>query len=128
MARYVSIRGWLETRFEDVSKIKNIVDNYTKNCDKYKIEKHIAILCNSGWHFPEKPLNWTSYVFYGADIRLIYLDYIEAQLLEILGSVSDEEEIDGIFYLDIEEEEEKPLVWIIKDKIIIKKPRCDSSI
>jgi hypothetical protein len=73
-------------------------------------------LYNKGWIIPDSHINWTHYIFYGADIRIQRLDYIRDQLkilakeiFEIDGETIDY--ISGIFHLQHEEGTE---IYVLK--------------
>ena len=116
MSRYVSIRGWLECDYEDIEEIKNIINEYkikkewiVNDSDINKLE-----LYQGAWKLPEKPVNWTAYIFYGADINSGYYEYIKEQVEEILKI---NKEIDG-FFKCTDEEEVYSREWIIENSIL----------
>lgn len=121
MGRYVSIRGWIECDDEDVQKIKSIVEEYKTKEEwiKKRLDRDKLTLYQNAWRFPlsENSFNWTTYIFYGADIRSEYLDYIREQL-ELIAKLNNENE--GFFMCRDEEADEND-EWIIKNgRIIIK--------
>lgn len=113
MARYISIRGWLECDHQLVEKIRMIITNYaeTRKGDNYETYK----LYNQGWTFQNNIINWSSYIFYGADIKEYYLEFIRNEILCILEL---DEDIEGSFFIDYEEGERER--WDIINKKIIE--------
>jgi len=104
MGRYISIRGWLACSHEQVPWIKETIQNKT-TAEGSEIHHYL-----DGWHFPAKPINWTAYVFFGADVRRTTKDAF-AELIRDL--VERNSEIEGVFYLD--DEEGAALLWRIQD-------------
>ncbi|MFD8608352.1 MULTISPECIES: hypothetical protein [unclassified Streptomyces] len=70
MAVYVSVRGWLECDHSQLAAVKEIIASDT--------DDH----CSGGWGFPVQPFNWTSYVFYGGDVR-------EGSVSRLLGRLTE---------------------------------------
>jgi len=68
---------------------------------------------NKGWRYPEEIINWTAYIFYGADIKEYYLEFIQDEIKEILKKNI---EIDGMFFFCYEKGEIK--YWKIIDSKI----------
>ncbi|MBB4795980.1 hypothetical protein [Streptomyces nodosus] len=62
MGVYVSVRGWLECDETQLAAAQEIISSHT--------DEHYS----SGWTTPRQRVNWTSYLFYGADIRESALD------------------------------------------------------
>ena len=70
MSVYVSVRGWLECDEKQLAAIHAVIASHD---DHY----------SDGWGTPRKHLNWTCYIFYGADIQAQHLDWFLAQLRDI---------------------------------------------
>jgi len=119
MARYVSVRGWLECEYEYIPEIKKIVDNYSDNYSAFEATPEVRSLYQKGWRFPQDKINWTAYIFYGADIKSQCVDYIREQIIKI-SLVNDE--IRGLFYVD-DEEGERRMRWEIYDGNIAEEER-----
>ncbi|MDE6312569.1 MAG: hypothetical protein K2M46_02955 [Lachnospiraceae bacterium] len=120
MAKYVSIRGWIECEHNQVANIKKIITDYGNRIDfESPICQENVRLYNKGWCYQSATINWTSYIFYGADVKEYYLCFIEEEIREI---VNRNFELEGIFFLDYEEGERK--CWkisnfdIIEEKIV----------
>jgi hypothetical protein len=85
---YVSVRGWLECDEKQLEAIQSIIDSHDD--DRY----------TGGWGLPRRPFNWTSYVFYGGDIREQALDWLLDQLRDIAripASDADDDLVCGLF-------------------------------
>lgn len=81
------------------------------------LSKEQSLLYQKGWKLPDQPINWTSYIFYGADIKDYAMDYIGNQ---IKAMINIEEDIRGLFYIN-DDEGELSITWEIFDsKITIK--------
>lgn len=117
MAKYVSIKGWLACEGDDVKLIKDIIKEYELSTN-YDIimDNSIRKLYNKGWHFQEEAINWTSYVFYGADIKSHCLSYIKDELADII-KINDE--MEGIFFIDVEDGDK--VIWKISDGELLEK-------
>ena len=65
MAYFYSLRGWLEVdpdKYKDVlEQIENIREN---NCNNQHSKLYIE-----GWCWSKTIINWTGYIFYGADVK-----------------------------------------------------------
>ncbi|MDX6347391.1 MAG: hypothetical protein QOF84_2181 [Streptomyces sp.] len=88
MGVYVSIRGWLEGDEEQLASIKRIIE---ANDDEHY---------SGGWGFPARPFNWTSYAFYGGDVRESMVSWFFDQLVaiaELPASDEDEDRVLGLF-------------------------------
>jgi len=115
MGKYVSIRGWFECEENDISTIKKVCEEFTKNYDDTLLSPEKRKLYQSGWIFPESQINWTTYIFYGADIREYHLDFIKEQISQI-AIIPD---ITGYFLVD-DHEGDRKLCWQIVDQALIQ--------
>ncbi len=118
MGKFVSIRGWIECDRNDINTIKNIYEKYKHQYDE-SIEIEKRHLYQQGWNFPELNINWTAYIFYGADIREYNSDFIKDQLLEISKLGVD---ISGYFLID-DYDGEKKFCWQIVDGKFLETPQ-----
>jgi hypothetical protein len=109
MGRYVSVKGWLSCDSEIVPKIKEIAESFLKNYTNFSITLEERTLYNKGWRYPTED-TW-QYVFYGADLKSYYVEYIKLQVEAISGIDSD---IEGTFFIDDEDGEERYL-WRVSD-------------
>ncbi|CAL9574115.1 hypothetical protein SUDANB120_04910 [Streptomyces sp. enrichment culture] len=88
MGVYVSVRGWLECDETQLAAIQEIISSHAD--DHY----------SHGWTTPRRQVNWTRYVFYGADIRESALDWFTDQLGEMAQIPASDEDGDlvrGLF-------------------------------
>lgn len=103
MAKYVSVKGWLECEHSQVEGIKKIISDYEVRTDLGNIFSYESMkLYNKGWCYQEEIINWTSYIFFGADVKEYYLEFIQEEIKEILRKNI---EIEGMFFFDYEEGE-----------------------
>lgn len=117
MGAYTSIRGWVGL-YEDemVESVREVVRQALSSADRYGLTLEVAALYNRGWIIPEDHINWTHYVFYGADIRTEHIDYIRDQVRAIAAvAVEDDGDLfhpDGVFYVDEDGTFEiPPAIW-----------------
>ncbi len=101
MANYISIRGWLECDYEQVVKVREIIDSLNQ-------DKEYKGTYDECWSFPSGGANWVAYIFFGCDVKLYRMDYFENILSHVCDSVND---IDGFFKIDGEEDDDH---WAIK--------------
>ncbi|WKU42893.1 hypothetical protein Q3V23_01765 [Streptomyces sp. VNUA116] len=81
MGAYVSIRGWLECDEGQFTAARKVISSHEG--DHY----------SHGWGAPRRHINWTYYLFYGANIRESAVNWFTGQLREI-ARISD---ADGYF-------------------------------
>ncbi|MFI1797448.1 hypothetical protein ACH427_08845 [Streptomyces sp. NPDC020379] len=88
MGIYVSVRGWLECDEKQLVAAQEIISAHE--------DGHYS----HGWGAPRRHINWTHYLFYGADIRDSALDWILGQLGESAGLPAfddDGDRVKGLF-------------------------------
>ncbi|WP_328394956.1 hypothetical protein OHS70_07545 [Streptomyces sp. NBC_00390] len=88
MGTYVSIRGWLECDETQLAAVQEIISSHEDN--------HYT----NGWGAPRQHVNWTHYIFYGADMRESALDWFTDQIREIAripASDDDGDLVQGLF-------------------------------
>ncbi|MFD6308122.1 hypothetical protein ACFWFF_34505 [Streptomyces sp. NPDC060223] len=77
------------------------VADYVENVrPRFGFPDHPALWITNGWGTPRQHINWTHYIFYGADIRESALDWFMNQLREIAripASDDDGDLIRGLF-------------------------------
>ncbi|MBR7837394.1 hypothetical protein KDL01_29210 [Actinospica durhamensis] len=89
MGIYVSVRGWLECDERQLAAVQTIIAAYD--------DGHYS----HGWGTPRQHLNWTHYVFFGADMRESALEWFLEQVREIAAvpaSDADGDRITGVFF------------------------------
>lgn len=78
MGYFFSLRGWLETDEEErdivIETLQSMIDS----------EDDVSKLYLKGWCWCNVIINWTSYIFYGADVRPEGLDQMEDTLARLL--------------------------------------------
>ncbi|WP_327071276.1 hypothetical protein [Kitasatospora sp. NBC_01302] len=88
MGVYVSVRGWLECDEKQLVAVEQVLASHAD--DHYF----------DGWSTPRRQINWTRYIFYGADIRASALDWFAEQIREIAripASDDDGDLVRGLF-------------------------------
>ncbi|MER7722621.1 hypothetical protein [Streptomyces sp. NPDC096323] len=104
MGVYVSIRGWLECDETQLAAVRQIISSHE--------DGHYA----NGWGFPRRHVNWTHYLFYGADIREQALDWFAGQIREIARIPPSDEDGDlvrGLFLVG--HEVDGAAEWQVRD-------------
>ncbi|MFE2492433.1 hypothetical protein ACFXGR_56805 [Streptomyces mirabilis] len=111
MGVYVSIRGWLECDKTQLAAIQEIISSHEDN--------HYT----NGWGSPRKHVNWTHYIFYGADIRESALDWFTDQIREIAqipASDDDGDLVRGLFLAS--HEADGTTEWQVRDGQLVIAP------
>ncbi|MFZ6711667.1 hypothetical protein [Undibacterium sp. TC9W] len=119
MGTYISVRGWIACHEESVPQIKEVISSFIARAEDYGFDAELAEMYNQGWVIPDTHINWTHYIFYGADIRIQRLGYIRDQLKTLSKEIKySEDEISinltGIFHADHEDGTES-YVWKLAD-------------
>ncbi|WP_328471404.1 hypothetical protein [Streptomyces sp. NBC_00448] len=111
MGVYVSVRGWLECDEKQLAAAQHIISSHAD--DHY----------SRGWSTPQRQVNWTCYLFYGADIRASALDWFShqmAQIARIPASDDDGDRVRGLFLAS--HEVEGTTEWQIRDGRLVWSP------
>ncbi|MFF6783466.1 hypothetical protein [Streptomyces sp. NPDC012510] len=111
MGTYVSVRGWLECDETQLAAIQQIIDAHDDN--------HYT----NGWGSPRKHVNWTHYLFYGADMRASALDWFTDQIREMARlppSDGDGDLVQGLFLAT--HEVEGTTEWQVRDGRLFNAP------
>jgi hypothetical protein len=112
MAYYYSLRGWLETEPNNLPQIINLIETMKRNYQ----EQPQKLLYLQGWQWQAQRINWTTYIFYGADVTIEGLNLFEI-ILNQLTSLS----LDLSGYFEAKgEDEEQTLTYKINDDLIKK--------
>ena len=122
MGRYVSFSGSLMCSASQIPIIKKAIDAFPELKNNGLLTKEQIQLYVQGWVFPESKINWMNYVFYGADINEIAIDFMKGQIQLIIDTLKkdggeDEADIEGLFYLR-PEDDDLFKVWVIQNGII----------
>ncbi len=124
MGHFVSIRGWLEIDKPMQSKVVDLVNHFSERAPDLGVTQEIGKLYLKGWVFPESYINWTKYIFYGADIRTSGLKYLKEHFRAIAEGVwSMDEEIKDYVkgYIFLEDEDGEPLLfWKLEEGKLIE--------
>lgn len=108
MTAYVSVRGWLECDATQLGAIQAIITAFD--------DGHHS----GGWGLPQRHVNWTHYVFYGADLRDDGTGWLLAQLRQIAPLPAGDEDGDhvrGLFFASHEETGQRQ--WQVRDGQVI---------
>lgn len=114
MGIYVSVRGWLECDERQLAAIRETIAAHD--------DGHYS----NGWAVPRQHVNWTHYIFYGADIRESAVDQMVGHLREIASipaSDSDGDRVTGLFFASHETTGMNE--WQIREGHVFVTP-CDS--
>ncbi|WP_329264969.1 hypothetical protein [Streptomyces pseudovenezuelae] len=87
MGIYVAVRGWLECDKEQLAAAQEIISSHE--------DGHYS----HGWGAPGRPVNWTHYLFYGADIRESAVDWLMHQIRDMarIPANEDGDRVTGLF-------------------------------
>ncbi|MEE1758761.1 MULTISPECIES: hypothetical protein [unclassified Streptomyces] len=111
MGAYVSVRGWLECDETQLAAVQEIIARHDDN--------HYT----HGWGAPRRHVNWTHYLFYGADIRDSALDWFTDQIRAIAripASDADGDLVQGLFLVG--HEVEGTAEWQVRDGRLLITP------
>jgi hypothetical protein len=100
MGAYTSIRGWFQVHDKALSEIRSVLTNHEGRAADFVLTREVCEFYNQGWIIPDGHINWTHYIFYGADIRTHAVPFIRSQMQEIASIFMKDAEIDddwGIF-------------------------------
>ena len=110
MAYFYSMRGWFEVEPDNFSKIIEVVhslqSSYPKDTKQW--------LYLQGWCWRETAINWTRYLFYGADVTDEGLDLFENTLNKLAGMSLN---LSGYFHAQ-GEDGERNLIYQVTDDIL----------
>ena len=116
MGMYASVRGWLEADHRQREAVEAVID--AARTDLY----------SGGWAFPERPFDWTLYVFYGGDIREAELPWLRDQVesMAALPPVDDDGDMPvGLFV--ISDERTAVSVWEVREGRVRDRPAPELS-
>lgn len=111
MGTYVSVRGWLECDETQLAAVHEIISAH--HDDHY----------SHGWGSPRRHVNWSRYVFYGADIRESALEWFTGQVREIARIPASDEDGDrvlGLFF--VSHEVDGTAEWQVRDGELLISP------
>ena len=87
MAYYYSVRGWLEADSETFEAATRLIERRRQAASDQQEALYLQ-----GWTWSAAGVNWTRYLFYGADVQEDGLDLLRALLDELCAL---EGELDG---------------------------------
>ncbi|MDJ0736317.1 MAG: hypothetical protein QNJ47_20010 [Nostocaceae cyanobacterium] len=113
MAYFYSLRGWLEVEPDNfasvVEVIKSLKESYSTNTKKG--------LYLQGWCWNEQPINWTSYIFYGADVTEEGLDLFQDTLNKLIRLKLN---LSGYFHAQGEDGEKNLIYQVTDDNLMVE--------
>ncbi len=117
MGHFTSVRGWLQLFSDTTSDVMRIISDFNEHAPDYGISHESADLYMGGWVAREKHINWSSYIFYGADVRTEALPFFESLLRVIAEKATFHADDDvfcarGVFHID-DEDNEQTTIWKI---------------
>ncbi|WP_339745355.1 hypothetical protein [uncultured Rubinisphaera sp.] len=129
MGAYTSIRGWVEVHDKALADIRNVLVRHEDQATEFELTREGAEFYNKGWIIPNEHINWTHYIFYGADIRTRAIPFIRSEMAEIAAMFMRDDEIDddwGIFPTGVIHVEEDGThgypdeEWLLQDGKLIR--------
>ncbi len=131
MGYFYSVRGWLEINEEMELPLRQLIDlardkNYGIEIALDKVEFYLK-----GWVIPQSYINWTKYVFYGADVRFEGVKFLKEHLQEIAKNVCSidgeyTDYITGFFAID-DEDGQISLFWKLQEGMLTETNRHQES-
>jgi hypothetical protein len=116
MAYFYSLRGWLELEAEQfeqaIALVKSLQMSYEKDPKPG--------LYLQGWCWGESPVNWTRYLFYGADVTAEGLEWFQDTLIKLLALNLN---LSGYFHAQGEDGEKTMIYRVIENQIYQEKSR-----
>ncbi|MBW4633059.1 MAG: hypothetical protein KME30_14530 [Iphinoe sp. HA4291-MV1] len=113
MAYFYSIRGWLEVEPENfasaIDVVKSLQESYPKDTQ--------TGLYLQGWCWKEQPINWTHYLFYGADVTEDGLEFFENTLNKLIAKKLN---LSGYFHAQGEDGERNFIYKVTDDNLWVE--------
>jgi hypothetical protein len=121
MGRYSQIRGWIEASDAILPAIQGVIASVPTVHASSACDAESIALYQSGWHVGPI-INWTRYVFFGADVRSQYV-HVYRSTIDAIARVKhkDGDHPDGVFYVD--DEEGDSVCWRIAEGTVTVTPR-----
>lgn len=113
MAYFYSLRGWLELEEEQFEQAIALVKSLQLSHEK----DTKAGLYLQGWCWGESPVNWTRYLFYGADVTAEGLELFEDTLFKLREMDLD---LSGYFHAEGEDSEKKVIYEVIDSEVFVQ--------
>ena len=96
MGSFVSIRGWVECDPDVAPTVADAIRD-TSAAGRADPPAELAAEYLGGWRFPDRTFNWTAYIFFGADVRAQYVDWLHESVVRAARA---DRECEGWFRLD----------------------------
>lgn len=113
MAYFYSLRGWLEVEPDNFPQVIEAVRGQQAN----SLNKSKLSLYAQGWCWNENSINWTRYLFYGADVTKEGLEYFQ-KLLEMITNMG--LNLSGYFHAQGEDGEENISYKVTDDLLFVE--------
>lgn len=110
MAYFYSIRGWLEVEPENFASVTELVNFLQQSHPK---DTKIGLYLQ-GWCWRETPINWTRYLFYGADVTDEGLELFENTLNKLTAMKLN---LSGYFHAQGEDGESNLIYQVTDDNL-----------
>ena len=111
MSYFFSVRGWIEVAPENFQRAVELIAA-ARQAASAESRRSLYL---KGWCWSDAPVNWTRYIFYGADV----VDDGLSLLQEVLGELcSAQLDLSGRFYIR-GEDGEKGFVYEVKDDAVV---------
>jgi len=113
MAYYYSLRGWLEIEPE---KFSNVINALKSLHDHYERDPKLSLYLK-GWCWSKTHINWTRYLFYGADVTEEGLNFFKNMLYRIADSGL---QLSGYFHAQGEDGEKNYVYKMVDDSVSLE--------
>lgn len=113
MAYFYSIRGWLEVELESFASVIDVVKSLQES---YPKDTKIGLYLQ-GWCWNEHPVNWTRYLFYGADVTEDGLELFKETLNKLIAMKLN---LSGHFHAQSEDGERNLIYQVTDDNLQVK--------
>jgi hypothetical protein len=110
MADFYSIRGWLEVEPDNFERVTEVVKSLQSSHSK---DTKIGLYLQ-GWCWHETQVNWTHYLFYGADVTDEGLELFESTLNKLTAM---ELNLPGYFHAQGEDGERNLIYQVTDDNL-----------
>lgn len=113
IAYYYSLRGWLEIEPENFLNVIEMIKSLQK-----RYENHSKFsLYLKGWCWSETNINWTHYLFYGADVTEEGLEFFKNMLADLANNGL---KLSGYFHAQGEDGERNYLYKLLDDRVYLE--------
>lgn len=113
MAYFYSVRGWLEAEPDNFASVIDVVKSLQAS---YSNDTKITLYLQ-GWCWKEQPINWTQYLFYGADVTEDGLELFEDTLNKLIGMKLN---LSGYFHAQGEDGERNLIYKVTDDNLWVE--------